>query len=797
MGFQLNTRQALRPMRSRFTVLLLSTSCLFPAAAQAQTVSAGEVSATAESAQTGVTKAPSQKQVFKSGTTVRVLNRKILDAAGPVAGAAQMLSYAPGAQVSGYGNTGATKYTVTLNGLMQGWGGYGGFTGDGALAVTLDGVPVVDPATGLWQSNMIPQSGMIRNVTTTYGPGNPLNRWYNNIGGGIEFTPVQPTAKPGGDVNVTYGSYGQKNIEFDLRTGDYHGWSTVLAGGAGEGDSFRTAPDGFTSPSNDYAIYMKTVKSFTGGNVAFGGYFARSAGYRTPVIPTTSQPGITTTGSPGAPLYSQQDSGFYSSLPYNTYEKFDTDQLWMVFARENFDLDSTTQLHNLTYYENFTRTHSRLNDLYNVGPQEREYNSPYTNVFGDKLWLSKELPFNTVDFGGYYIHTYYNSRNNFYNPVDGGATSVVNIGGKIRSSYFSQDNFAMFVQDDIHPISRLSIVPGIRFVSFQTAYSNGAQQDFGFAPGVVLSTHCPLTNTSTSGNAKDQGASCDASESRNGVEPSISANFQATPWMAVYGAIGEALRTPPVGGGGGLFQSVDPTSYHLELGQYYDIGAKFHVADMGVLRHFIAGVDFFHLRYSKQDLSYTLASGNSVSASGSSIYKGVDLFLDDNPLYNLFVFGNASFVNAKYQDYVTGAGSSSPGTSYNGSNVPYVPSTNFNIGAYYNYPLGDMLLKPRIWYQFTGSQNIFNNVTGAPSSQKMASYGTLNLSAKLVVPVNVPDVGHKLVDFKLTALNITDNQYNEYEYISSGGYFGTSNGGYKLAYPGAPFTIYGTVGFHF
>ncbi|WP_231295330.1 TonB-dependent receptor [Acidiphilium cryptum] len=786
-------------MQLSLMALLLSTSCLIPAAAYAQTVSAGEVSASSALSLPGVTTAPSQKKVFKSGNTTRVLNRKLLEAAGPVAGAAQMLSYAPGVQITGYGNTGASKYTVTLNGVQQGWGGFGGFTGDGAIGVTLDGVPVVDPGSDLWQSNMIPQSGMIQSVTTTYGPGNAADRWYNNLAGTIEFTPVQPTAKPGGDINLTYGSYGQKNIEFDLRTGNYHGWSTVIAGGAGDGNSFRKSPDGFQSPSNDYSIYLKTVKNFSAGNFAFGGYFARSAGYRVPVIPTSPIPGVTISGNAGAPLYSQQTSGFYSAPPYNYYEKFDTDALWMVFARENIELDDSTTLHNLTYYENFTRTHSRLYDFGSVGPQRYEYNNPYTNVIGDKLWLTEKLPFNTLNFGGYYIHTLYNSRNNFYNTVLGGNKGVVNAGGKIRSSYFNVDNFAMFLQDDIHPVRALHIIPGIRFVSFQTTYSDSALQDFAFAPGVGLSTHCVLDgSTATSGTtqATDQGSSCGSHVSRNGVEPSISANLQVMPWMALYGSYGEALRTPSVGGGGGLFQKINPTTgYQLELGQYYDIGAKFHVENGRFLHHFVAGVDYFHLRYAKQSLSTQLANGNALFASGSSIYQGVNMFADDNPLYNLYVFGNASFIDAKYQTYITG------GTSYGGRHVPYVPSVNFNIGAYYDIPIGSMLLEPRMWYQYTGSQYMFNNNTGAPSNRKMPGYGTLNMSAKLTVPVTLPYVGHKSMDVSLTALNITNNQYNAYEYIGTGGYFNYSGtvpaSGFTYAYPGAPFTIYGSVGFHF
>ncbi len=109
----------------------------------------------------GATLQPSQQQVFLSDQTVRVLDRKQMDVAGPVAGAAQIIALSPGANVSGYGNTGATKYTVTLNGINQGWGGYGGFTGGGSLGITLDGVPIVDPATSLWQSPTLPETGHV------------------------------------------------------------------------------------------------------------------------------------------------------------------------------------------------------------------------------------------------------------------------------------------------------------------------------------------------------------------------------------------------------------------------------------------------------------------------------------------------------------------------------------------------------------------------------------------------------------------------------------------------------------
>jgi iron complex outermembrane receptor protein len=140
----------------------------------------------------GATPQPSQSDVFLSDQTLRVIDRTQMDMLGPVAGAAQVIALAPGARVTGYGNTGATKYTISINGINQGWGGYGGYTGGAALGITFDGIPIVDPATGLWQSATIPQMQIIQDTVVSYGPGDPLNRWYTNVGGAVEFTPLQP-----------------------------------------------------------------------------------------------------------------------------------------------------------------------------------------------------------------------------------------------------------------------------------------------------------------------------------------------------------------------------------------------------------------------------------------------------------------------------------------------------------------------------------------------------------------------------------------------------------------------------
>ncbi len=756
-----------------------------------------EVHATAP----GATAVPTQSDVFKSDQTLRVLTRKQIDAVGPVAGAGQIMGQAPGANVVSYGNTGGTKSTVMLNGVNQGWGGYGGYNYPGSLGVTLDGMPIVDAGSGLWPSASLPQTGMFQNVNVIYGPGDPVNRWYTNVGGSFNFVPMEPTAKMHMDGTVSYGRFNQKNVELNLSTGDIHGWSTVVSGGMGKGDSFRQAADGFKNPYKDGAIFAKTSKSFTSGAFSFGGYYARSGGYRAQIIPTADVPTLTVDGIGANALdYSQPTSGFYSTLPYASYNKYDVNELGLVYAKETFLLDSTTVAENDTWYTHEFRFHERNNDAYIVGTQLQEWNDPHHNTIGDRFMISKMYPWNKVTMGGYFLHDLYNTRNNFYNTADGGSgpLQIANIGGKIRSTYFNQDNFAVYLQDDITPISRVHITPGVRFVRFSTSAYSGTLQDFSFAPGVILSTHCVLTGASTSGNTKDQASACGSHAARTGIEPSINASVVPFNWLTIYGGYARTDRSPSLGGGGGMFQSLDPRSnYILATADYYQAGFKVHKTQLASMRNVLFGAAYYHLSYANEQLGVELGNGNYINTSGSSHYQGVNAYFDVNPTTGLHLYTNLTGEGATYDQFYSGS------ESFQGLPVSYVPAETLNTGGYYDFQRNERtIVEPKVWLQFVGSQHIFDNcglangacTTALPSSLTEPSYETVNLS------VTVP---YKFLSFEVNMLNLFDKQYNIFEYVSSGGYFADPNGGpsptggYVFAYPGAPFTVYASVGFHF
>jgi iron complex outermembrane receptor protein len=757
---------------------------------------------------------PTRDEVQNSLQTLRVLDRRQIDAAGPVAGGAQMIALTPGANVFGYGLSGATKYTIQLNGINQGWGGQPtGFTAPGSLGITFDGVPIVDVGSGLWQSATMPQNLVMQNLSVTYGPGAPDKRFYTNIGGSVEFTPIQPTVSHHFTVAATYGLYGQRNLAFVGNTGNFHGWSTVLGGGVGDGNAYRSAPDGFNSSGKSGSVFGKTIREFSAGSFEFGAFYAKAGGFRPPSIPINDQ-GVVLTKPDGTNYaYSQDTCGFYCAPSHDEYNKYDTNEMGLVYARENLLLTTTTTLTNTTWFMHIRRLHHRTNDIFSPGSQVDEWNNPHSDAFGDKIGLQKVLPYNTLNFGAYLIHEAYNSRNLFFDPAQGGngPSEIVNNGAKFRSGYFQQDDIAFYAQDDFHPIPQIHVTPGVRVVAFSTSYSDQFQRDFTLLPGVVPATHCslyaskagnsgdPYSNvfgTPTQGTdgatTYDQGSLCGAHASKKQVEPSVDAGVMPFPWLTIYGGYDVTYRSPSLGGGGGPFLKVNPAYYQLAEGAYAQGGAKIHFTDAPVLRNFILGVNYYHLDYTNQELDYTLGNGEEISSGGSSTYHGVNAFFDDDPKGNFHFFLNFSGEAANFTTYNVGSvGSCTVGSPncFNNLPVSYVPNVTFNAGVYYGIERNDhTLIEPRFWINYTGSQHIFNNNTGAPDTATMPSYTTAN--ASLTVPF-------KQFNFKVNMLNLFNSKQNTYEYISSGGYFGTATSGYINAYPGAPFTAYGTISYQF
>ena len=319
--------------------------------------------------------------------------------------------------------------------------------------------------------------------------------------------------------------------------------------------------------------------------------------------------------------------------------------------------------------------------------------------------------------------------------------------------------------------------------------------------------------TSDGSVAKDQGSLCGAHESRSAVEPGIDASVMPKDWLTIYGGYDTTYRSPALGGGGGLFQAVNPAYYILAKGAYAQFGGKVHFTHAPGLRNFIAGVNYFHNNYTNQEIDVETALGVEETSGGNSTYHGVDAFFDADPRSNIHFFFNFAGEASNFTTYVTGGPLSECGTSsnatgladgcayYNNLPVSYVPNFTLNTGIYYGIQHHNhVLVEPRFWVESTGSQHLWSNNTGAPTSTTMPAYTTANLSFN--APISFGE--KQSVNLRVDMMNIANSQYNEYEYVSSGGYFASlapdqNNipNGYINAYPGAPRSIYGTVSYQF
>ena len=743
-----------------------------------QVVNAGQVSAGAKVQPSWKGELPTKQEIQKSGQTIKVVSQKEIEASGPLGGAAQALEYAPGVHINGYGQTSATKYSISINGIKQGWGGEPSGAGIdyGSLDINFDDVPINEPGTGLWQSPYVNQMELIQGINVTYGPGSVADRWYNAVGGSVDFVPVQPADQPGAKAGMALGSYDSRALyAYDQSGASSGGWSLVTAAGANWAHSFREGTDGYDSPSRAYTGFIKLRKQLENGTFSIGVYSAKGIGFRPNAIPVSDIPGVTVNGiaANGTPipgeLYSQTTSGFYSQLPFNVWHKEDSNTLGLLYSKLNLNLSDTTTMHSLVWYELFHRLHIHYNDYQQGAGNLYEYNNPFSREFGERLYFDTVLPYNnTLTYGGSYMNAVYNSRQSFYNPADGGG--LFNPNAHYRDGFWYLRNAAGFIQDAYKPVDNLTITPGLRVINYQTDYYNDGSVAY------------PLSNP-----ANNQGTLPNATTSFSKTEDSLDVNWQVTPEVALYANYGTTYRQPGNGGGGGPYQTILASTLQLEKGQETQGGVKMHLADYGFLHDFFMQANVYTLDFDNQAIGITNSTGNfQADVFGSSQYRGFNLYADNDFAYNVHGFVNLSLENASFSNYTVQGG-----LSYNGLPVAYVPHTTFNLGVYTDQQEGSVVLEPNLWYQYTGAEHMFDDVANTPSSKEMPSYGVVNASLDVKIPVQG---AVSEWDLSFQVLNLLNKQYNNFAWISAGGYFSApASVGQVLAYPGAPRTVFFTA----
>lgn len=763
------------------------------------------------------------REKLKATQPVKSVPKFIFELVSPAGGGMQALGTLPNVYISGYNvDNASARNTISMRGVKVGWNSMPGDLETNAITTLFDGIPLNSLSKGTgWHSSEAPIGALMSGINVVEGPGNPRDRWYNSLGGTINFVPVQPTRQSGGRVSLSGGSFSSAIVSGVFNTGELDGWSTAIGGAAARSNSFRHILGSNNLPSDSEQAYVKTRKRLPGGSISFGAYYTRSDEWRPNMIPVTPVATVAVAGSgaPG-PLYSEQTSGFYSTLPRSAWWKHLEIADELVWSHLHLTLSPSLELSNEGWFRIGKVRHYRINTYLGPGSSDVEHYIERSKTFGDRLSLDAKLAsFDTLSFGGYVINARAVDTSDSSSTYDGS--------GLAQPDYIGYDDInsidvAGFVQDEFRPIPALEIVPGVRLVDFITDFSNTSpteackvypyMQDPTQPPGgVPLPSNCAYgqpvpTFTDSQNNPYPWSSNInydtnpDESDNLTAVEPSVGVNYGLGGGVHLFGSYSITRHNPNAGNLDNY--PVDVSTIRLARATTYDFGVRYLGLRVGGMRRVYAELEYFHTLLDDQTQSFSFANdpiSKTYFGYGSATLSGVDLDVQANIDRHWSAFGNFGYLKSQWNSF-TFPGAPSPlvgkpnvPASY-GANIPVSnsPKDNANLGASYRFLLTFATLKATLWDQYTGIRYLWDNNAGLPTNQSIPSYNLLNLSIRARI-LGSPIPGVTASEVSLQVLNLADTQYNSTEYISSGGYFNTSNGGYIIANPGSPRAIYLTV----
>lgn len=730
-----------------------------------------------------------------SVTQATISRAEIEGVAGPFGSAAQALTAAPGVFVYGYGGVAATaRSEVVVRGIKGGWSSVNGDVLKNGISFLFDGIPMNNMIAnnGQWQTTQIPITDMISDINVDYGPGAPSNRWFDSLGGTINYIPVQPKSTPGATIafGTDYGSYNTTLTHFIANSGLYRGWSMLLASGYASNDTFRVGTTGiptFNAPSSGYSAFVKAEHDFINGSLSFGYYHGRNTEFRPNFIPLldVNQGGdiVTTQGLYGvdagagstvpanAQLYSQQSSGFYSSLAKDLWYKHIKTQSDILYTKLNLSLSPRLTFNTEEWFRHGYRLHDRVTNYYGPGyGNSHEWYDAASNTIGDRTDLSLQLPHNTVSFGGYWIHGGYNNPVSLFNPSQG--TSITNP-NFFNEDHLDNDYAFLYLQDRISLFhDKLIVTPGAAEQLFRTHFYN-----------IGLSTF-PNANP-----ANDPNLSPATHKNFLKFSPSVGAQYVTTDWLTFHGNFAISFENPTDSafGAGRPATGVDLTTLKPLRSQNTEAGFLVSKCPLAIMGTCSLDATYFSDKLSDETV-ITQTSNLALPATialASAMFNGLSINFDESPMHYFQLHGNAIIQHDYFLSYIP-SGSTTDYRSLPISNSPRY-TTNMGLTTTFQTDSHRFVLTPGLWWQYVGQRYLFSNVTNAPTQQTTPGYGVVNFNMdgniNRLLPGRLADAPIKL---SVGLENLLNKRYNPTAYITSGGYFGTSFGGYTLVDPGAP-----------
>ena len=744
-----------------------------------------------------------------SVTEATISRDEIRGVAGPFGSAAQALTAAPGIYTYGYGGVAATaRSEVVLRGVKGGWSSVNGDILRNGIAFLFDGIPMNNMISnnGQWQTTQIPITDMISDINVDYGPGAPSNRWFDSLGGTVNYIPYQPKNTPGATFTIgsDYGSYNTSISHFIVNTGMRNGWSGLLAFGYAANDTFRVGTPGvagFTAPSSGYAVHAKVLKQFSNGTFTVAYYHSRNTEFRpnfipliaiTPAYNNNYGDALTISGIEGtdsgttvpanAQYYSQTSSGYYSSLARNVWNKQIKTQSDILYGKLLLSLSPRLTFNSATWYRHGYRLHNRVVNYYGAdNAYSHEWYDPASNTIGNDSSIAISAPHNLVTFGGYWMHGDYHNPVALFNPTVGTSKTVPSF---FNADWLYNDYGFLYLQDRVDMFhQRLIITPGGAEQLFRTNYYNSGLTDFPNGNPANDNELAPATH-------------------KNFLEfaPSVGVQGLVTNWLTLHGnfAITYENPTDSAFGANRAANGVNISQLKAVKSTNEEAGFLITKCPASFLGECSLDATYFHDKLNNVNVVTQTAqlSLPAAVALASSMNNGVSINFDNAPVRYLQIHGNAIIQHNYFLSYIP-SGSNLDFRSYPISNNPKY-STNLGITTVYNSGNHRFNLTPGLWWQYVGVRYLFTNVENAPTKQTTPGYGVVNFNTEgtinRLMPGRLEDVP---IALSLGIENLFNREYNPTAYITSGGYFGTSFGGYTLVDPGAPREYIGSLKFNF
>ncbi len=745
--------------------------------------------------------APTKEDLYRTSQTQVALDENIIKSQAPLAGSEQLLAAAPGVMQASYGSTGAAKGMISLRGFKQGWANNAGVVDNGLLGVTLNGVYLNNPQTGIWEPDEVPDLSIISGANVTYGPGEAASRTFDSLGGTVDFFTILPSKTSSFRSSATAGSFGGRGYHFDYSKSLSNHWGMLIAQGRTFSQGFRDIiGSGTAGPGSTYGTFAEFQNLFSRGSLLFFGYAANATYYRPNLFPVTplhgpngqvvTVNGFDTSGNPiPGPAYSQATTGYYSALPLDAWQKTDANSTRLLGVDLTYNTGRAQYVTNQAWFRHGDRLHVKQFNFDSEDNTSRfEYNNPFSNALGDTLAYHVVRGDNDYQAGFNLLYSRYNTRNSYYNPTpigpNPGPPTSIDQPSTFRNNDFWMSDIAFFAQDDVRIGQRAEFIPGVRTVGMNTSFVNNGL--VGFPLCADPSSPCYGNNHTNQPNS---------TTSYHSIEPSFAARYALAEHVAAYASYARGMRNPPTSPGG-PYQRVSVIGLLPEFADDTEAGLKFYQPLVGRNldgsdRANSATLGFFDSTLENQTIPITIGQTKYSSASGTSHYAGLTFAFDADMRRDLQMFGSYSITHAAFINYITG------GVSYSGLPVPETPINTANLGLVADFPQGPNLVTGRLWDQFVGNQPMWNNQLGMPdpNGAMIPSYDLVNGSvAYRFGPKSRP------ISFSLTATNLLNRKYNSFEYISAGAYFAGGDAqsvpygaGQLLADPGPPREIQFTV----